>query len=175
MEDVTRKTIALRYGHIEAALAEIMNIEPGNAKAFHARLRHLRNIGVPTGLPAPGKGQAIKYTRQHAFELLMAVSLQNAGQGPKLAAKIAKDLNEVYQTGLKSKTVPDQDIYVAIFPPVGRGDDPYVHWTIVNPELPLPESLRLTKLSPVAPVVTLINLTRLDLILDQALHRQIYI
>ena len=71
----------LRYKHVEVALAEVIGIGPNDMPAFRARLRHLRNIGVPR-LPNPGSGQPIAYTRQQALELL-ALELETVGQAPK--------------------------------------------------------------------------------------------
>jgi hypothetical protein len=56
--------------------------------AFRARLRHLRNIGVPR-LPNPGSGQPIDYSRQHALELLVALQLEKIGQTPKQVVLLA--------------------------------------------------------------------------------------
>ncbi|MGA7326907.1 MAG: hypothetical protein WBX25_21060 [Rhodomicrobium sp.] len=172
MEQPVGKSVVLRYGHIEAALAEIMNIEPENAKAFHARLRHLRNIGVPAGLPTPGKGQAIKYTRKHALELLIAVSLQNAGIGPRAAAKAANNMNEVFQSGSERT---EENIFGAVYPSIGKQEDAYIHCTVLPGAERLTESLKLMEKLPVAPVVTIINLSRLNALLQNSLNRQIYI
>jgi hypothetical protein len=174
LEHVSGKTVALRYGHIEAALAEIMKIEPDAAKAFHARLRHLRNIGVPAGLPTPGKGQAIKYTRQHAFEILIALSLQQAGQGPQNAGRTAKYVNDQYHEKKPLKN-EGQDIFCTVYPPVGPKEDDYIHVSIPRTVEQLAESLRLTEKLPHMPLVTVINLTRVDTLLGEALDRQIYI
>jgi hypothetical protein len=78
----------LRYKHIEAALAEVMNIKSEDKGAFRARLRHLRNIGVPP-LPNSGSGQPIDYSRRQALELLVALELEKIGQAPKQVALLA--------------------------------------------------------------------------------------
>jgi hypothetical protein len=56
--------------------------------AFRARLRHLRNIGVPH-LPKPGSGVQILYSRRQALEMLIAVELEKLGQAPKNIAVFA--------------------------------------------------------------------------------------
>jgi hypothetical protein len=78
----------LRYEHVEKALAEVMKVTPKGMGAFRARLRHLRNIGLPR-LPKPGSGRAIDYTRQHALEMLLAVELENLGQTARRSALLA--------------------------------------------------------------------------------------
>lgn len=78
----------LRYKHIEAALADVMNVKPKAMGAFRAQLRHLRNIGVPQ-LPNPGSGQPIDYSRRQALELLIALELEKVGQAPKTVALLA--------------------------------------------------------------------------------------
>jgi hypothetical protein len=81
--------VELRYRHVEAALAKVMNVGPKDMGAFRARLRHLRNIGVPRLLPNPGSGRPIDYSRRQALELLIALELENVGQAPKEVALLA--------------------------------------------------------------------------------------
>jgi hypothetical protein len=80
--------LELRYRHLEFALADVMQVRPKDMSAFRARLRHLRNIGVPQ-LPNPGSGQPIDYSRQQALELLVALELEKIGQAPKQVALLA--------------------------------------------------------------------------------------
>lgn len=78
-----------RYRHIETALARVFNVMPEGMGAFRARLRHLRNIGVPE-LPKPGSGEQINYTRENAIEILLALELEALGVSPRHAAAHAK-------------------------------------------------------------------------------------
>ena len=80
-----------RYKHIEAALADVASVKPTDMGAFRARLRHLRNIGLPQ-LPNPGSGQPIAYSRRQALEMLLAVELEKVGQAPKSAALLAQSI-----------------------------------------------------------------------------------
>jgi hypothetical protein len=86
-----RTAVALRYKHVEAALAEVLKVGPKAMGAFRARLRHLRNIGLPR-LPSPGSGRAIDYSRQQALAMLIAVELEKLGQSPKQAAVLAQSM-----------------------------------------------------------------------------------
>jgi hypothetical protein len=70
---------------VEAALAQVMNVKPQDLGAFRARLRHLRNIGLPR-LPKIGSGKAIDYSTRHALEMLLALELEDAGQTPCYSA-----------------------------------------------------------------------------------------
>jgi hypothetical protein len=80
--------LELRYRHIEAALADVMQIRPKDMSAFRARLRHLRNIGAPQ-LPSPGSGRPIEYSRHQALEMLIALRFEKTGQAPRQTALCA--------------------------------------------------------------------------------------
>ena len=171
MEKQTGKSIALRYGHIEAALAEIMKVLPADAKAFHAGLRHFRNIGVPAGLPAPGKGQAIKYTRTQAFELLIAVSLQKAGYGPTVAGQIAMGLNDGFQKGQREEV--EGDIFGYVYPAkTGSKQAAFQYYAAYGD---VSKNVKSMIADSAVPMITLFNLTQLDRTLQAALDNQIYI
>jgi hypothetical protein len=86
-----RKT-GLRYGEVEAILASILRVEPDGEKAFRARLRHLRNIGVPMGITEPGKGAVIRFTRTQVFEMLLCLGLQKFGVTPSEARDLVRSI-----------------------------------------------------------------------------------
>jgi hypothetical protein len=96
---------SLRYYHIEAALAALMGIDQNSIGAFRARLRHLRNIGVPV-LPNPGSGRPIEYSRRHALELMIALELEKLGQSPRSVAMNAPSIVRQLREG--------QDCYAMI-------------------------------------------------------------
>ena len=99
----------LRYKHVEAALAEVLNVKPKSMGAFRARLRHLRNIGLPR-LPKPGSGQKITYTRRQSLELLIALELEKVGQAPKNAALLAESMARQSPYGQHK----GEDCYIAV-------------------------------------------------------------
>lgn len=78
-----------RYKHLELALANVFDVTMAGLAAFRARIRHLRNLGVPTG-QNPGKGTAITYTRDDAILLLIALEVELFGLPPKFAASFAR-------------------------------------------------------------------------------------
>ena len=87
MESAKQK-IELGYGEIEAAIAQVLEIEPADVPALRARLRHLRNMGLPR-ISNPGSGRKIRYTTLQAMEMLMAVVLQNGGITSRNASHLA--------------------------------------------------------------------------------------
>ena len=74
----TKKKSELGYGEIEAAIAQVLEIEPAGVPALRARLRHLRNMGLPD-IPNPGSGRKVPYTTFQAMEMLIAVVLEYGG------------------------------------------------------------------------------------------------
>ncbi len=85
----------LRYGQIEAALADALDIKEAAMGAFRARIRYLRNIGVPS-VAGPGKGKVITYELRHALEILLTLELQNVGQSPTAAAALTGTILRQY-------------------------------------------------------------------------------
>jgi hypothetical protein len=81
----------LRYRQVEAALVAVIGVRPKAVGAFRARLRHLRNIGLPQ-LPASGSGKHIVYSRRQALEILIALRLESIGHKPQSAAIISQSI-----------------------------------------------------------------------------------
>jgi len=100
--------VALTYGVVEAVIAEVLGIEPEGIGALRARLRHLRNLGVP-GLPRPGSGKKIRYSRRQAFEMLTTMILEHGGFTPRLAISAAQDI-----IGGARRGADDEDVYVLL-------------------------------------------------------------
>ena len=152
----------LRYKHVEVALAEVIGIGPNDMPAFRARLRHLRNIGVPR-LPNPGSGQPIAYTRQQALELL-ALELETVGQAPK---KVETTLQKEELVRL-AKTIVRQSPYGKY-----KGKDCYAIFTESRPGVTLAFGLRaFVEFMKSAPEVFLvINVSGCVRKLDPALDR----
>ena len=156
----------LRYKHIEAALAEVMNVKPKDMGAFRARLRHLRNIGVPR-LPNPGSGQPIGYSRRQALELLIALELEKVGQAPKKVALLADSIMQ-NKAALVAGTIVRQTPYGTY-----KGRDCYATVSEFRPEVTLAFGLKaFSELMKSAPDVFLvINVSACVRKLDPALTR----
>ena len=80
---------SLRYQQVEIALVRMHNIRDKDLKRFRARLRNLRNLGVPD-LPKVGSGKQIAYTQDHLEELSLAVELMKFGLSPSHIASFLK-------------------------------------------------------------------------------------
>jgi hypothetical protein len=79
----------LRYQHVEAALAEIFRVTDAGRMAFRARLRHLRNLGLPE-LPKVGQGTQLTYRTSHLHQLFFALELEEFGVDPIKAVAFVK-------------------------------------------------------------------------------------
>ena len=80
----------LRYKDVEGLLTRIFEVPPGEEGAFRARLRHLRNKGIPKQLPSPGSGAPIGYTRQHLMQMIIGLELSALGIAPRYAADLTE-------------------------------------------------------------------------------------
>lgn len=107
----------LRYRNIEAALTTVLEVHPKRIGAFRARLRHLRNVGLPSGLPNPGSGQQIAYSQGQALEMLIALVLEELGQAPKAAAALSASIirQSTYREDLTNHH-PLGDMYAVMQP-----------------------------------------------------------
>ena len=84
---ITKRKIELGYGEIEAAIAQVLEIKSAGVPALRARLRHLRNMGLPK-IPNPGSGRKVSYTTFQAMEMLIAVVLEYGGITSRNAVKL---------------------------------------------------------------------------------------
>ena len=64
-------------------------------------------LGVP-GLPRPGSGKKIRYSRRQAFEMLTTMILEHGGFTPRLAISAAQDLRGARQWA------DDEDVYALL-------------------------------------------------------------
>jgi hypothetical protein len=76
------------YGQLETLIARIYGAsakaQPG---ALRGRIRHLRRLGLPTGL-ARGSGNKITYGKEQVYELGFCLQLEQLGIAPTLAVKL---------------------------------------------------------------------------------------
>lgn len=114
----------LRYGEVEAILAAVKNIGPDGLPAFRARLRHMRNIGVPEGLPQTGRGGVLRFSKDQVLEMLWCLDLQEMAWSPKDAANFASHL-KIWWCLPGHREKRDGDLYVVT---VGHpGTDPFTY------------------------------------------------
>jgi hypothetical protein len=83
----------LRYQHIEGAMAAMFRVSPEHIKALRARLRHLRNLGVPE-LPKVGSGVQLSYRLDAAREIYLALEFSRSGISPNVATAIVKGIRD---------------------------------------------------------------------------------
>ena len=85
----------LQFGDVERILARTHDIKDRHRKAFQARLRHLRNLGVPR-LSKVGSGTRINYNQDDLYELFLALELMRCGMSPAtIKYLIRKHRNEL--------------------------------------------------------------------------------
>src|SRR4051794_27063212 len=107
-----------RYGQVEQALADALQIESEDMGAFRARLRHLRGLGLPN-VPRPGSGRVVDYSWRQAFEMLLALELENIGKAPRIAKIVAESIGRT--TSTSRAELPNG--YIVVNPPLIR-DEP---------------------------------------------------
>jgi hypothetical protein len=114
----------MQYGQFEEALVQMLGINEGSLGAFRARLRHLRNLGIPN-VPKRGSGNAVAYGRGDLFTTFVALALQALGCAPTVSALIANfAARQVHWLGSVKE---DLFLIVANFPeptPDNIGDTP---------------------------------------------------
>jgi len=79
----------MQYRQFEEALVGMFSIHDSDLGAFRARLRHLRNLGVPN-IPKAGSGHAHSYSQGDLFATSIALALHMLGFAPAISALIAK-------------------------------------------------------------------------------------
>jgi hypothetical protein len=78
----------LQFRHVENALVRLFAVDDSCLGAFKARMRHLRNLGVPN-IAKPGSGERVEYTREGVVGLALALELERLGRPPREAAWLA--------------------------------------------------------------------------------------
>ena len=107
----------MQYKQMELALADVLAVPTERLGAFRARIRYLRNSGVPA-LPKPGTGSFIDYTAAMALELLVALQLEVVGHAPKHTARMAAKIVQEWLVDERSPTGRAYgDMFVILLPP----------------------------------------------------------
>jgi len=76
------------YAVVESALAKAVGIPASDRPAFAARLRHLRNLGVPK--TKPGSGKRLSYARSDVEQMFVALLLESLGCSPTVSVKASE-------------------------------------------------------------------------------------
>jgi hypothetical protein len=75
----------MKYGQVEEAVIRQFEVDDRRLGAFKARIRHLRRFDCPS-IAKSKSGGAADYSRLNAFELAIALALENVGLSPKQSA-----------------------------------------------------------------------------------------
>jgi len=79
----------LSFGQLEKGFIRIFWIDESQKGALRGKLKHLQKLGLPGG--QHGKGRRISYTRELAFQLLIALLLAQLGIDPTLVVRAVKE------------------------------------------------------------------------------------
>jgi hypothetical protein len=90
----------LEYRDIEARLAELHSIHEEDLGAFRARIRVLRNMGVPD-LPRVGKGARVGFSPDDIAELHLVLTLGEFGLPPARIVQIITKVKGLSQWPLR--------------------------------------------------------------------------
>jgi hypothetical protein len=95
------------YSSVENALASNLGLDDEDRPAFAAKLRHLRNLGIPH--TKPGTGRRLSYSTKDVEQMLFALLLESLGCSPRWSVDIVHSLMEQ----AKGKPLPN---IVAVLP-----------------------------------------------------------
>jgi hypothetical protein len=107
--------LSYRLKHIELALAENFNVSPEDMPAFRARLRHLRNLGVPA-IRASGSGKKLDYERKHAVQLLVALEMELMGMAAQHAAAYSRAAMQMWISDAEAAARKNWRLYMSVAP-----------------------------------------------------------
>ena len=111
-------------------MSHLLHVKDEEMGAFRARLRHLKDSGVPD-VPKVGKGKQNWYTRDDAVRMYVALKMMQYGITPKAAAFLINDLgNSLHHPAVSAMGAGPvgplgEDVFYIIGYPAG--DQPYVH------------------------------------------------
>jgi hypothetical protein len=80
----------VEYRELESILAELHGVTPDDRGAFRARLRVLRDIGVPAVMK-PGKGSRVTYQFLDLWEVHLGLLLERFGLPPAQVKFVLED------------------------------------------------------------------------------------
>lgn len=89
------------YAEVERAIAAVMGVGAEQMGALRGRIKYLKSLRWPD-VDAPGTGQRVRYTRHHAFRLLLALTLEWMGCAPRYAWMTA---NPPFESPLPEKDI----------------------------------------------------------------------
>src|SRR5438445_6962362 len=82
--------LALRFGELEAVLADLNGIPSHQRTAFQARLKNFHRLDFPEGV-GQGRGKAVIYTARELILMAVAVELTQLGLTPERVIEVITD------------------------------------------------------------------------------------
>jgi hypothetical protein len=128
------KEPTLRYKNVEEMLSRIFNVPEEGRGAFRARLRHLRNLGIPE-VPKTGSGTQVPFTREQLMEMLIALELSRLGIAPRFVGDIAAQVLRKVREAPALAKAPKSAAHHEMFDPLAGKKirrqvvDPGVAWS----------------------------------------------
>jgi hypothetical protein len=99
-------------------MVRLFEVEPSNLLALRARIRHIRDCGVPP-IPRGGRGPAAEYSRLHVIQLAVALTLSTVGVSPKSSAAIVRAT--IFDGSIQDVKNEQRPSFLLLFP---TGRDP---------------------------------------------------
>jgi hypothetical protein len=107
------------YAMAETVLARLHAAsEDAQRAAFRARLKHLKRLGIPSGIN-PGRGKRVSYAGEQIFEWAFCLELAEFGIDPTVVVEIIRGywLSDILPRFLDAHQEPEgNDLYFGLYP-----------------------------------------------------------
>jgi hypothetical protein len=107
--------VSYKYRIVEEALARTLGVREEDLPAFRAKLRHLRNLGVPP-IDKPGSGRKVAYQPSDAYRMLVALELEILGFTPKTAATGALSMMSAWLPSAVAAATAGKPFFLRTYP-----------------------------------------------------------
>jgi hypothetical protein len=122
----TGARFSVSYAEAEFVLARLHGADAVQRKAFRGRLKHLKRLGIPSGI-APGKGAKIFYYEAQLYEWALCLELAEFGIDPTVIVRLIEESWQLhilprwiaFHNALleeKLHSGPDPDLFFHCFP-----------------------------------------------------------
>jgi hypothetical protein len=165
----------MEYRELETILAELHRVKPDERGAFRARLRVLRDIGVPA-VVKPGKGSKVTYQFMDLWETHLGLLLARFGLPPVRVKFVLEDRLTWYDMMRRQEKQTTADIWANMMYFRNNAlDGPSVPLTLIKPLEHIFLDIKHTdKMETVeAQVLGLINLSKMTRECESAMPKHI--
>lgn len=102
-----------KYRHVEISLAALHLVDADDAKAFHARIRNLRNFGI---FPrSGGSGSRISYSFQHIWRIHILLLIEHLGITPARICQMVREKPWIWNISAGQANYAT-DVWILILP-----------------------------------------------------------